>query len=355
MIEKWREHNAALHDARLAANGLSREYMSLEAAARGYHKRVNEWRRAKAESDKAEAAAAAARKNEADAAKRRAAENLTFTNKFYDLEKQIAAEQRARIALGADEQTQLRLKAETLKEAAKYATAAAQRGLDSARASGDIYAIDIAAQELKLAQERERTLEATLRAEEKERREKAAALEAEKKAAAEKAAALEAEKKAAKENEARIKATADERKRQHAEELKALDDEIAKARELAQKLEENASRARSGVSASQWARDEEAAQRDADKAERKRQRMVDNAQKRLAQIAEQRRHGFGRNARTDKEIARLQEFVNNQNPANNPALKQVNELEAKRTALIEQSQKDIAGILAELKGGGLGL
>lgn len=65
--------------------------------------------------------------------------------------------------------------------------------------------------------------------------------------------------------------------------------------------------------------------------------------------AERRRNGRGFNPQRAAALARLREFVADQNPANNPALKLAEQLEKQKLDLIAKTNRDIADISARLK------
>jgi len=355
LASAWREHNALMADAALAAKGLSREYMTLEAAARGYQKRVESWRKAKAAADKAEADAAKAKARAAEEEKRRDAAHLDYTNRYLSLEQQVADEARRRESLGADELRQLELKVEAMREAAKLAVSAAERNLGAARKGGDGYAIDVAAKELELAKERQKTVEVMAKKEfddreKRIRKETEARLAAVRREAAARKAAFEADQRdKARARIAELKESAQER-------LAALDREIAKERGRAEGLEANAARARGGKTFGEWQRGERDIERQKRREESRQARVTESAAKRAAALEDEaRRFGKGFSPQRARELARLREFVVDQDPKNNPALRNVAELEEKRTKVVAQMQKDIADIAKALKDGGVAI
>lgn len=160
LIGKIKEHNQLMKDAALAAKGLSKEYMTLEAAHRGYTKRVEEWKRAKEAADKAEQEAAEAKKIEAEAAKDEESARLSYEQKYYDLQQKIADEIKKREAMNADEATQLKAKIGMMREAAALAVRKAEGNAAYANEHGTAYEKDTAQKELELAREQQKTAEA---------------------------------------------------------------------------------------------------------------------------------------------------------------------------------------------------
>jgi len=162
-ISLVKEHNKLMRDARLAARGLSADYNSLEKMAEGYRKRVAEWRRAKEEADAAEAEAAEARKRAAEMENERERERLSFEQKYYDLELEIAKETSNRETAGKDELTVLKAKIELMRKAADLSVRTAKGNLEYAKERGSGYDQGIAEQELKLAEERRKSVESQVR------------------------------------------------------------------------------------------------------------------------------------------------------------------------------------------------
>lgn len=349
IIDKMKEHNELMRDARLAAKGLSAEYMNLEAAARGYQRRVESWRKAKAEADKAEAGAAAARKKAAEEELNRRIAHLNFEKQYLVVQQKIADERRAAAAIGADEVAQARARAASMREAAALAVQLAERDVAAAKAKGEDTSLADAS--LDLAKERVRR----------------AAAEADKVVADAERRAMEAVRETAEERK-RLEDEAEKKRRdaqrkthlerieqiraENAAALKKLDQEIAKAKQEADILERNAQRARGGKTFGEWARGERDLANEQRKSDRRQANVIRNAEDQIKRLeSEQRRLGKGFNPRRAAALAKLREFVADQDPNNNPALRKARELEEKRKRAEEQAQKDIAAIKKALEAG----
>lgn len=343
LVDKIKDHNRLMKDAALAARGLSREYMTLEYAAAQYRKRVEEWHKAKEASDKAEADAAEKRKEAAEAEKRQERERLSFEQKYYNLEQQIAEEIRKRESLDADELTKLKLKIELMRKIADENVRQAKRNLASAKENGNGYDQDTAEKELMLAKERQKTVDV-------EARKLVDAYSKAKDAALKKAAAArDAEEKAAREAEKEKKRAEIEQKREEAElrhkkEVAAIEKEISAAKERAAKLEENALRAR-GKSADDWL----AGERDL-----AREKRSDITAKRVARSERELENLEAMNPRAMSKwqrnrLAKLREWKADQDPNNNPELKAAKNLEQKREQMIAEQLKELKEINANLK------
>lgn len=160
VIEKTKEYERLLKDAALAARGLSREYMGLEAMAKGYQKRVAEWRREKAEADKEEAENAKAKLNAEKEAMNIERERLAFEQKYYTLQNQIADEvERAKTA-NAEDLDIIKAKVDEMNRAAALAVKIAEQNLAYAKQYGSGYEQNIAEQELQLAKARQERIAA---------------------------------------------------------------------------------------------------------------------------------------------------------------------------------------------------
>lgn len=353
VVSKLSEHNDLMREARLAVKGLSAEYMSLEAAARGYQKRVEAWRKAKAESDKAEADAAKAAAKAEEEAKNRKIAHLDFEKKYLELELRVAQEKRKVAAIGADEVAQAKERASVMKEEAALAVKLAERDLAATKVKGGDTSLADKALELAKAKVVAAAAEAEKVVADAEKRvaDKAAA-DAKKAADEKKKAEDEAEKKR---REAQRK-THQERIEQIRGELAAqlgkLDKEIAKAKQEADVLEQNAQRARGGKTFGVWQRGERDLAREQRRADIRQKNVVGNAQKELERLeANSRRSRAYRTRFNMDRIAKLREFIADQDPNNNPALKKAQKLEEDRRKAEEQAQKDIAAIKKAIEQG----
>lgn len=155
--------------------------------------------------------------------------------------------------------------------------------------------------------------------------------------------------------EAAAKAKEDEAKKQKeitaakdamAKKVKDLDERIAAAKKEAADLEANAARAR-GKSVGEWLRDERKLQRDQQKKERQQANRVKNAETELARLV--RMSPKARNAWQNQRVKDLREWLADQDPNNNPKLKEAERLEKEKTDLIAKTQRDIADIAKTLK------
>ena len=354
LVDGLKKHHQLMKDARLAARGLSREYMSLEAAARGYHRRVDQWRKAKAESDAAEADAARAAKKAEEDAKRAALIHLGIEKEYYTLQQQIISEKRKAALIDADDLTRAKAMAEELREQAELRVRLAQRDIDAAKVKGSLSEQMNAEEAMKFARLQVETAvkegEKMIRDAEKKIADEAAA--AAKKAADEKA---KAEEDAAKKRRDAEKKAAQDRidaiRKEHQAKMDALNEEIRKAHDEAQILEQNAQRARGGKTFGEWERGERDIARDQRRADIRQRNVVGNAQRELSRLEANARRGRAfTNAHDRARMARLREFIADQDPANNPALKRAAELEKQRNEAEAKMQKDVDAIRKAIEG-----
>lgn len=350
-VSAFREWNRLAKDARLAARGLSREYMTLEYAHAQYLKRVERWRKAADEARRAEEEAAAKSKEAAERLAESRRQAVVFAQKYYALEDRIAQE-RERAGLQSDKEVErLRAKVKLMLDAARAEVADRKRGIDTAKETGGWDAVEIARKELELAVERQRNAVAEARRIVNEhRRAKEEAVAA---AAEEAEARLEAMRE---EDEAREAAErkrlegerkAGEIRKACAEAVARVEAQIAAKRAEADALEANARRAR-GVGFGDWARGE----RDRARGERaearkqaNRERGVDDEIARIEAVSPRARSKWHRD-----RLAKLKEWKADQDPANNPALAEAAALEQKRERLLEEQNAKldkIAGLLKE--------
>ena len=173
--------------------------------------------------------------------------------------------------------------------------------------------------------------------------------------AARAAAAEAAKMRAAKEKKAAEAAEKIEKVRaQHEEAVKRIDERLAKAREEAARLEENAQRAR-GKSFNEWDRGERKRARDEEREAKKQAGFLDRAAREQAAIGQRifDRHGRLRKGANKADIEKwkkLNEFQLNNDPKNNPAIKEAEQLEKERRELEAKTQRDVADIKAALNG-----
>lgn len=125
-----------------------------------------------------------------------------------------------------------------------------------------------------------------------------------------------------------------------------LKDLAARKDAEAARMEANAARARGGKTFGEWQRGERAIANENRRRNVRQANVVRNAQREIAQLQdERRRFGRGFNPARAKRLAQLMEFVNDQNPANNPAAKAA---KAARDRA-EQLQKERDGVQKAMK------
>lgn len=304
---------------------MNNAWMTAEGRAAAYARRVKEWKNAKKEAD--------------DAAKKAEEEQAEAIRK-----KQYAMDYAFKKGL---EETKAKIAAE--KEYDKYLMKTAELKDEIDGLDDDTRAKNSIGREIAFAQKwgDDRGVEEgrlRLKLLEKKIADKTAQMKeiAEKKLADEKKSADIAEKRA-KIAEAREKS---EKK------IKELDEKMANLRNEALKLEENASRARGGKTFGEWQRGERQREQDQKKADVRQKNVIANAEKEIAQLeSEQRRFGKGFNKQRADRLAKLREFVADQDPKNNPALKEVERLEKEKMELIKKTKEDIAAIAKTIKDG----
>lgn len=354
VVEKWKEHNAEMRKARLAAKGLAEDYGTIERMARQYQKRVERYRKAAEEARKAEAAAdKAAADAEALRVKSRK-DAMTLEERYYSLEQQIAQEKRKQGLLSADENTQLRTRVKLMLDAAKADVADKERKAAHAEESwktlgGDAGAVDVARKELELA----RAKAATTRAEARKLVADAkAAKEAE---AAEQEAKLDAMRREdfareeqQKKREQGEKKIADIRKAA-ADAVQKIEEKIAAAKKAGEEWGKNAERAR-GKNFGDWQRGERDLAKEQRTAERKqsnRERNVDAEIEKIAKTSPMARSKWAKD-----RLRKLRQWKEFQNDANNPG-NAVNDLEKQKQAILDKSEKHLAAIENAMKNMGL--
>jgi len=330
----FKEWNKLQEDAKLAAKGLSREYDLLGRIAEGYRRRVEGWKKAQAEADRAEKEAA----DKAKAASERLAESqkeaVRFAQAYYALQDKINIESQKAGLNSEDEIVRLRTKVKLMLDEAKANVADRQRGVATAKASGNLNAVDLANKELELAVVSQKNVVAEAKKMVAEYK-KAAAINAEENDK-EMVRMMREDFLAAKREKA-VKAEGEVRKR-YGEAVKRIEEEIAKNRKEAADLEANAQRAR-GVTFGDWERGERNIARDKraeERHQRNRENAVDDEIARIEKTNPRTRTQWQR-----ERLSRLREWKADQNPENNPAQKAVKQLEEKRDKLLEAQNKKL--------------
>lgn len=342
---KWRKET---EDTKLAMQGLSREYMTLDAAVAGYNRRIERMKKAHEEAKKAE-------KERADQAKKILASNEVWQNE--DQKKQMLASNKhvdqyrvaqsaARSAalqgemLGAAnpyEEAKIRIR--QMAENAQEAVRKARFALDDARIGGDKSEIRVAEINLEAALQRLKNAKEEAKAiarQVKEEYERQAAV-----------ARAEDQREKLSEEAARVRAIVAEREKAHADKISELDKRIEEARDRAAKLEENAAKAR-GISVGDWLKNRRNEEREKAKEERLQAGRMKNAQEELDRLTNPRT----RRVRSDwekKRIADLQEWIADQDPNNNPALQEAQRLEAEKSRISKEQLTELQSLNARLK------
>ncbi len=243
----------------------------------------------------------------------------------------------------AEREAKIRVEAakKAAEEAAKAEEDAANKSAQKQKSIAELYA------EQKAKAEEEANANIAAKAAERER-----ALAVEKrKAAGDFIAAQEAEQKKAEREE--LRRNKDNLKKLHDERMRDLDERIRKAREEADIWERNAQRAR-GVNLNDFTRNE----RDRVRGEREEKNRMNNqkavAERELERLEANARRGRAfTNDRDQARIKQLREWLDAQNPANNPALKQVNQLEQDKLKAAQDAAKALDNIEAKLNNLGL--
>ena len=128
----------------------------------------------------------------------------------------------------------------------------------------------------------------------------------------------------------------------------AIEEKIARAKSEAARLEENAARAR-GKSFNEWQRGErERAREGRDDRSGAHARAVDMELAKIREINPRARSAYHRN-----RLAKLLEWKADQDPANNPAAKEAERLEAEKRRIMENQEKYLADIAVAVKNAGL--
>ncbi len=342
-------------DAALAARGLSRGWRSAERQHEQYLKGLEKMRaKARALRDEEEAAARA----DEDAAKAKIVyrkEAMSLERNYYALEAQIAAEKAKQGLNSDDEITQLRTKVKLMLDAAKANVADKQRAVNHAEekwktmggSGGDL---DLARKELELAQEKQKNEIAAAKklvADFKARKE-AAKAEADAKFEAmrredEAQAEKDAKRKKAEEAIARVRKNA-------AEAVAGIEEKIAQRKKDAADWEANAQRAR-GKNFGDWDRGERDRAHDAaveEKKQKKREAKVDQEIEQIEAISPRARSKWHK-----ERLAKLRQWRDAQNPANNQAANDVENLQKEAAEVAKKSEAHLAKIEDLMKSMGL--
>ena len=154
-------------------------------------------------------------------------------------------------------------------------------------------------------------------------------------------------KKEADRNEAESKKTL--LQKLHDEHMKQIDREIAAAKKEADELEKNAARAR-GKSFGDWQRGERDLARQKRTEDGQNEKNINAAKNELKRLEERQRRSPRSMTRGQRErMAKLREYLIDQDPKNNPAMKKAQELEAKKQKLAEDTLKRLEEIAKTLK------
>lgn len=355
VTEMYTSYRKLRREANLAARGISAEWLSADYAHKQYLKRIDEMRaKARQLRDEEEAAAKAeeaAAKAKIDA--RNAA--MKLERDYYSLEEQIAQEKIKQGLSSGDELTQLKAKIQLMAAAAKANVADKQRAVDHAEerfkemggSGGDL---DIARKELELAKAKAETTKAEAQKllDDYKARKEAAQAEADAKLEAmrredEEQAAKDAKRKEAEEAIARIRKNA-------AEAVAGIEEKIAAKKQEAADWEENAKRAR-GVNFGDWDRGERDRAHDAAIDEKKQKKREAKVAQEIAQI-----EAMSPRARSKwhkERLAKLRQWRDAQNPANNAAADEVAALQKKAAEIAEKSEAHLAKIEDLMKSMGL--
>lgn len=293
---------------------MNNAWKTAEGRAAAFQKRVQMWKDAEAERDEKAKEAAAARKR-AQEAENKAIDERVKMEREYDQYLMKTSALKERIAGLSEDQ---------------IAVNSAQRQVAFAQKWGGQMDREEAQLQLDLAKKKASDAFDALADEILQQ-----AKDFDDQAAAEKKA-KEAEKERA-EKEKQIAAEKDAM----AKKVKDLDERIAAAKKEAADLEANAARAR-GKSVGAWLSDERKLQREQQKEERQQANRVQNAETELARLV--RMSPKARNAWQNQRIKDLREWLVDQDPNNNPKLKEAERLEKEKTDLIAKTQRDIANI-----------
>ena len=315
---------------------------SLEATTAAYQRRVQMWKDAKADADRAAADAQEAEKNAAETAKRQMEEAHQLALRYYDLQQKLADLETKRGELSDDEETRLRARIKLMLDAAKHDVSQKRLAMDHANRTGGGMDRELAGSELAIALKNQELVTAEARKMVKAYRD--AKKLAEEKRAMEFQAALRADfmRAEAERKQREAQGMRDRLREKTSRQVQDVEKQIEAAKAEADALEENAARAR-GRSFQDWQRGERDRAREG-RSDRTKRAMQANESE-LARLEEQARkspRAMSQWARN--RLARLREWKADQNPANNPALNAVNDLQAKRDKLLEDEVKTLQKI-----------
>lgn len=340
-LSTWFKKSA--EDAKLAARGISKEFTTLEHATKGYQKRVEGYRKQKAERDRAAADEATRAQAAQEAALRTRKEEIKAEVELLKGERAVSEERERQNQIGKQG-------LEALKARHKLETLSAENNIanikDSFRVTEGQAAGTSAWQRLKLAEEQLVTLR------KKQQQEIADYLAAEKKAAE------AAEKKAATDKKRTdLEAQIAQKEKRRADDTQRLEAQIKSLRLAAANLEKNAARAR-GKSYNEWQADEKANARAEKKAASQQAAREKNNAVQMRSLEERifDRNGKLRKSANQQDVAQWQkrnEWRLNQNPGNNPLAKAADNLERQKTELLKTLGNDIATIRQQLSNVGL--
>lgn len=162
----------------------------------------------------------------------------------------------------------------------------------------------------------------------------------------------EAERKRRAEEAALEKKEADEKikaiNEQSDERVKKLDEQIRDALKKATEWDRKAETARDSKGFGRWSADERKRENDEAKAERRRQNNLRNAIGRRDRLQEQIRL-WGSSKDRESQLKRLNDFIEMQDPKNNPNLKNAEQLQRERDQVLKDTKKACEDILEQLK------
>ena len=339
LADLWQGFKATAEDAKLAAQGMSREFMTLEYQHSQYQKRLAKY--AKEDADRKAAEAKARAEALAEEKALAAAEK-----EFYSLSKKVAEEKIRAGEATADEAEKMKINIRLMALNAKYAVDAAKRKVGATEEGS---AANYNAK---------KELEAALLAQKRMKEEARAMINAYRdrkfdEAEATRMREMEEERAFLKQEEAaervkRLQESADRVKKSNAEAILKIEEKIAHAKSEAARLEENAARAR-GKSFNEWQRGErERAREGRDDRSGAHARAVDMEIAKIREINPRARSAYHRN-----RLAKLLEWKADQDPANNPAQKEAERLEAEKRRIMESQEKYLADIAVAVKNAGL--
>ncbi len=339
LTDLWQSFKATAEDARLAAQGMSKEFMTLEYQHSQYQKRLAKYAKESADRKAAE------QKAQADALARSKA--LAAAEKeYYNVSKKVAEEKIRAGEATANEAEKLKIQIRLMALNAKYAVDAAKRKVgETEEGSAENFNAQKELEAALLAQKRMKEEAKAMVSKYRDRKfdeaEAARMREME-----EERAFLKREESA--DRVKRLQESADRVKKANAEAILKIEEKIASAKAEAARLEENAARAR-GKSFGEWQKEER---------ERAREGRNDRSAYRASQVDREIARIMAINPRArsaydQKKLASLMEWRADQNPANNPAAKEAERLETEKRRIMESQEKYLADIAAAVQNAGL--